>query len=199
VSTGVLLLCTGIGCGVVLAALAAYGIVREGTARRLRKWVTPLGVLLFGVLVGAGALWIDGGAARTTLFEVDAEGSLGVRPTDPAAPVRVFDLPVEHAGVEHELLVDPITVDALDEAEHPVALHVRLDDPQGRPLVDEQLRFDEACDRSGCGWRGWTADFTPSTAEVHRLTMVVLTVDVPAVHVRVQDPEKTDGVRAPGY
>ncbi|GAA3102409.1 hypothetical protein GCM10010464_77390 [Pseudonocardia yunnanensis] len=33
----------------------------------------------------------------------------------------------------------------------------------------------------------------------HRLSITVLTVDVPAVHLLVTDPGKTDGERAPGY
>jgi len=33
----------------------------------------------------------------------------------------------------------------------------------------------------------------------HRLAVTVVTTDVPAVQVRVTDPEKTDGQRAPGY
>jgi hypothetical protein len=199
VSTSVLLLLVGIGCGVFFAGLAVYAQLRGGgSIRRLRWWI-PLGVLVFGVLAGVGAYWIDQGVARTTLFEVDAEGSLEVEVTDPAAPVRAFDLAVEHPGVEHELLVDPITAGASEDAGNPVELYVRLDDPSGRPLIDQQLRFDVECDRSGCGWRSWTAPFTPQTAQVHRLYVAVLTIDIPKVHVRVEDPEKTDGVRAPGY
>ena len=195
-STSVLLLCVGIGCGAFFAGLAVYAQLRGGGSLRRVTWWIPSGILVFGVAAGLGAYWIDHGVARTTLFEVDAEGSLGVRVTDPAAPVREFDLAVEHPGVRHEVLVDPITP---DEAANPVQLYVRLDDPDGRPLIDQELLFDVECDRSGCGWRGWTGYFTPETARVHRLTVVVLTIDVPAVHVRVEDPEKTDGVRAPGY
>jgi hypothetical protein len=34
---------------------------------------------------------------------------------------------------------------------------------------------------------------------MHTLELTLLTVGVHEVHVRVEDPEKTDGVRAPGY
>lgn len=194
-----LLLLAGIGCGVFFGGLAVYGQLRGGGSIRGLRWWIPLGVLAFGVAAGLGAYWIDHGEARTTLFEVDAEGSLGVKVTDPAAPVRQFDLPVEHPGVEHELLIDPITGDPAADARNSVQLYVRLDDPAGRPLIDQELLFDAECDRNRCGWRSWTAHFTPQTAEVYRLTVVVLTIDIPKVHVRVEDPEKTDGARAPGY
>jgi hypothetical protein len=62
---------------------------------------------------------------------VDADRSTGAAVGAPA-PVREFDIPVEHPGVEHELLVSPTT--------------------------------------------------TPATP--HRVSVTVLTVDVPAVHLR---------------
>jgi hypothetical protein len=98
VSTSVLLLLVGVGCGAGFGALAVYGQVgRRGRLREV-EWRVPAGVLVVGALLGA-----------------------------------------------------------------------------------------------------WTAPFTPTSAAAHRLEVTVLTVDVPAVHLLVTDPEKTDGERAPGY
>jgi hypothetical protein len=142
---------------------------------------------------------LDSGIARTTLFEVDAQGSLGVQIGAPA-PVREYEVVVEHPGVEHELLVSPTFGDTWDDPEGAVELHVQLVDPVGRTLVDQPLLLEPECRRtSGCAWQAWTAPFTPTSAAAQRLEVTVLTVDVPAVHLLVTDPEKTDGERAPGY
>jgi hypothetical protein len=199
VSTSVLLLLVGVGCGVGFAALAVYGQVRGGGRLRDVAWGVPAGILVFGALFGVGAYWLDSGIARTTLFEVDAEGSLGVVVGAPA-PVREYDVVVEHPGVEHELFVSPTLGDTWGDAEGAVELHVQLVDPAGRVLVDQPLLLEPECSRtSGCGWQDWTAPFTPTAAAAHRLVVTVLTVDVPAVHLLVTDPDKTDGERAPGY
>ena len=46
---------------------------------------------------------------------------------------------------------------------------------------------------------GGLSAFVPTSTGPHRLTLVIITVDVPYVKVRIEDPEKTDGRRAPGY
>lgn len=198
-STSVLLLLVGLACGVGFAALAVYGQLRGGTRWRDVGWGLPAGIVVVGALFGAGAYWLDSATARTTLFEVDAEGSLGVAVGAPA-PVREFDVLVEHAGVEHELFVSPTLGDTWDEPENPVELHVLLADPAGRVLVDQPLLLEPECRQSsGCGWDDWTTAFTPAAPGAHLLAVTVVSVDVPAVHVLVTDPEKTDGARAPGY
>lgn len=197
-STSVLLLLVLVGCGAGFAALAVYAQVR-GTGRVGDvAWGVPVGILVVCTLFGLGAYWLDSGIARTTLFEVDAEGSLGVRAGAPA-PVLAYDVPVEHPGVEHELFVSPTLGDTWGDPERAVELHVRLHDPAGRTLVDQPLVLEPECGRSRCGWESWTAPFTPTSAAAHRLEVTVLTVDVPVVHLLVTDPEKTDGERAPGY
>jgi hypothetical protein len=198
VSTSMILLLVGLGCGAGFAALAVYGQVRGGGRLREVSWGVPIGILVFGALFGAGAYWLDSGVAGTTLFEVDAPGSAGVTVGAPA-PVLEYDVAVEHPGVEHSLLVDP-RIDGAD-AEAPIELHVRLTDGGGQVLLDEPLRHEVECSSRSvwCGWESWTGRFTPRSADVHRLTVTVLTVDVPVVHLRVEDPEKTDGERAPGY
>jgi hypothetical protein len=199
VSTSAVLLLVGFGCGAGFAALAVYGQVRGGARLREVAWGIPVGILVAGALLGVGAYRLDSGIARTTLFEIDAEGSLGV-PVGAPAPVRGYDVPVEHPGVQHELLVSPTLAGSGGTADNAVELRVQLVDPDGRVLVDQPLLLEPECRRtSGCGWQDWTAPFTPTAAAAHRLEVTVLTVDVPAVHLLVTDPEKTDGKRAPGY
>jgi hypothetical protein len=199
VSTSALLLVVLIGCGAGFAALAVYAQARGTRGLRDVTWSVPVAILVVCGLFGAGAYWLDSGVGRTTLFEVDAEGSLGV-PAGAAAPVREYEVLVEHPGVEHELFVSPTLGGSGGEADGAVELHVQLVDPAGRVLVDQPLLLEPECRRtSGCGWQDWTAPFTPTTAAAHRLAVTVVTVDVPAVHVLVTDPEKTDGERAPGY
>lgn len=41
--------------------------------------------------------------------------------------------------------------------------------------------------------------FTPTAAGPHTLTLRLLTADIPAIHVRIAEPLKTDGQRMPGY
>jgi hypothetical protein len=199
VSTSVLLLLVCLACGVGFAALAVYGQVRGGARLHTVSWGVPAGIVVFCALFGAGAYAIDHGVARTTLFEVDAEGSLGVAVGAPA-PVREFEVLVEHPGVEHELFVSPTLGDTGGDPEGVVELHVWLAAPDGRVLVDQSLQLSPECRRtSGCGWEDWTAPFTPTTAAPHLLAVTVVSTDVPAVHVLVTDPEKSDGERAPGY
>jgi hypothetical protein len=197
VSTSVLLFGIGAGFGLLLAGLMVWAQVRSGGWGSV-QWGMAAGLLGFGLLFGAGAYLLDSDLAETTLFEVDAPGSVGVAVGDPP-PVRTYVVVVEHPGVEHELLVAPL-IDLAD-APGPAELHVRLDDGAGRPLLDEPLVL--AVDCSGrsfyCTWASWTGSFVPQAATVHRLRVTVRTVEVPEVHLRIEDPEKTDGVRAPGY
>jgi len=199
VSTSVLLFVVCLACGFGFAALAVYGQFRDGARWRTVRWGVPAAIVAFCALFGVGAYALDGSTARTTLFEIDAEGSLGV-PVGAPAPVRSFDLHVEHPGVEHTLFVSPTLGDTPGDPEGIVELHVWLSAPGGRVLVDQTLQLAPECRQtSGCGWEDWTTPFTPASAEPHLLTVTVISTEVPAVHVLVTDPEKTDGERAPGY
>ncbi|MCU1663078.1 MAG: hypothetical protein JWR58_3143 [Pseudonocardia sp.] len=54
-TTSILLLLVGAGCGAGFAALAVYGQVRDGVRLRKVRWGVPAGILVVGVLIGAGA------------------------------------------------------------------------------------------------------------------------------------------------
>ncbi|MCO1660201.1 hypothetical protein [Pseudonocardia humida] len=199
-STSVLLFLALLGVGVLIGAAPIVVSLRAGDRLREAPWGVAAGVVAFSALFGWGAYALDSVNARTTLFEVVAEGSRGVRLDDPAAPVRFFDVVVEHPGVEHTVLVNPVVeTEVTDDAGSPAELIVRLDGPSGRSYIDEPVHHDVECRRSSCGWVPWYGRFTPAEAGVHRLAVTVVTIDVPKVHVRVEDPEKSDGERAPGY
>jgi len=197
VSAGGILFLLGFGLGALLAAILVWAQVRAEGWRSVR-WGIAGCLLGIGLLFGGCSYWLDSGLAETTLFEVVAPGSAGVAVGDPA-PVRTYEVAVEHPGVRHELLVDPLY--GSGDPPGPAELHVRLDDGAGRALVDEALMLPVDCSGRGyfCEWATWTGAFTPQTATVHRLVLTVRTVEVPEVHLRVDDPQKTDGVRAPGY
>lgn len=200
VSTSVLLFLSLLGVGVLIGAAPIVVALRAGDGFREAPWGLAAGVVVFCALFGWGAYALNSVNARTTLFEVVAEGSRGVRLDDPAAPVRFFDVVVEHPGVEHTVLVDPVVeTEVTEDAGAPVELIVRLDGPGGQSYIDEWLYHEVECRRSSCSWEPWYGAFTPVSTGVHRLAVTVVTVEVPKVHVRVEDPEKSDGVRAPGY
>ncbi|WP_214404238.1 hypothetical protein [Pseudonocardia lacus] len=199
-STSALLFLSLVGVGVLIGAAPVVVSLRAGDGVRGAPWGLAAGVVAFSALCGWGAYALDSASARTTLFEVVAEGSRGVRLSDPAAPVRFFDVVVEHPGVEHTVLVNPVVeAELTDDAAGPAELIVRLDGPDGRSYLDEQLHHEVECRRSSCSWVPWYGRFTPVEAGTHRLAVTVVTIDVPKVHVRVEDPEKSDGRRAPGY
>src|SRR3954454_15657659 len=50
-----------------------------------------------------------------------------------------------------------------------------------------------------CTRDSYSAGFTPVVPGVHRVFVTLDTPDVPVLHVRVGDEQKTDGVRTPGY
>jgi hypothetical protein len=112
-------------------------------------------------------------------------------------PLR-FDVAVEHPGARHDLLVAPKSESDVDS---PAQVRVQLLDPGGQPLIEESRTLEPRCADTPavCTWDSYGAEFTPFTPGVHRLVVTLDTPDVPVLHVRVGDDQKTDGVRAPGY
>jgi hypothetical protein len=160
---------------------------------RAVRWTAPVVILVCCCAFGGLAYLLDSGMARTTLYEIDAEGS----GTEGPASIE-FDVAVEHPGARHDLLVAPKSESDVDS---PAQVRVQLLDPGGQPLIEDSRTLEPRCEDTPavCTWDSYGAEFTPFTPGVHRLVVTLDTPDVPVLHVRVGDEQKTDGVRAPGY
>lgn len=165
--------------------------------RRTRRVALLLPVL--GVMMGYGAFAINNRVTVATLYEVMAEGSVGLAPGTPA-PVRSFRFDVEHPGVEHDLLVAPVS-ETLHTPKSAVDVSISLHGPTGEPIVPERTeRFTViGRSRSKPDWEGKNFHFTPRAAGSHTLRIIPMTVGIPGIHVRVADPSKRDGKRMAGY
>lgn len=184
-----------------LALLLAWSVWHFGRKADQSPLKLKALVVLFLVGGAASAWWAfetDAAMRRQTLFEVMADGSSGGQPgTD--APVRDLRFSVEHAGIAHDLLIAPVR-EGLGSVEGPVEIQVALRGPDGRSLIEETHRFEtRSRNRSATEWDAWYTSFTPAATGEHRLTLTLLHVGIPKVHVHVSDPLKTDGQRIPGY
>lgn len=176
-----------VGVCLLFAGLAAWSGVRYGGGPMAYRRAV-IGMVVLGLAGGAYAYRVGEAQSRVTLFEVDIA----------AAPQLDLVIPVEHPGVTHLLTIDPKLGPGLRQAREPVALQFSLSDPSGSPLLDQQVTLQVRCERR-CAWNAWEGSFTPASAGPHALRIALLTPDVPRVFVRVEDPLKTDGQRAPGY
>jgi hypothetical protein len=164
-----------------------------------RGWGAGWVCAVLGMLAGYWIYASDQQMRRETLFEVMAQGSEGVQVGQPA-PLRQLEFNVKHPGVGHTLMVSPSSYKVAAPAGD-VEISFRLLDPQGRELLQDQRTYEVRA--GGRGRKGdWQAayfPFTPEQAGPHTLELVLLTVGIPQVHVRVVDPENTDGERIPGF
>jgi hypothetical protein len=105
---------------------------------------------------------------------------------------------VEHPRARHDLVV---AAKSESDVDSPAQVRVQLLDPGGQPLLEESRTLEPRCEDTPavCTWDSYSAEFTPFAPGVHRLVVALDTPDVPVLHVRVGDEQKTDGVRAPGY
>ena len=190
--TSTIIFLSAFACGLLFAGCAVLAQSADKTVARWKRWALPAGILAFCTAFGALGYLIDDDTADTTLYEIEAEGP---RADVPAA--IEFDVPVEHPGAEHELLVAPEPEVSADE---PVRLQVRITDPTGAVLLDEPVTLDTRCpDTVVCEWYSYSGRVTPTRAGAHTLAVTVLDPGVTLLHVRVGDPLKTDGERAPGF
>ncbi|MCO1657000.1 hypothetical protein [Pseudonocardia humida] len=190
--TSTIIFLSAFGCGLLFAGCAVLGQWAQKGVPLWKRWVTPIAVLVFCAGFGALGYLIDDGNADTTLFEIEAEGPGAQVPAEVG-----FDIAVEHAGTEHELLVAPEPTTASPD---PAQLRVQVTDAAGRVLLDEPVALDTRCPEVAfCEWYAFSGRFTPAESGEHRLVVTVLTPEVSLLHVRVGDPLKTDGERAPGY
>jgi hypothetical protein len=186
-STSLILFLSAAGCGVLFAACAVWG---QGVPLLKVRWTVPVVILAVCCGLGGLAFLLDSDVAGETLYEIEAAG------TGPQAPVAIrFDIPVEHPGVQHSLLVAPLTDGDVDRS---AELQVHITDPAGRVLLDRTETLEPRCDEF-CEWDTLTASYTPTAPGGVTMIVTVSTPDVPWLHVHVGDPEKTDGERIPGY
>ena len=192
-TTSTLLFSVAAGCGVLFGLAAVYGQMRNGVPLRAVRWTAPVLLLAGCVAFGGLAYLLDSSVAGQTLYEIEAEGSGSDVPDAIEFPVVV-----EHPGALHEILVGPKSD---TDVQAPAQLRVQLFDPVGGQLLDDYRTLEPRCEGGSalCEWDSYSAGFTPASAGPYRLLVTLLTPDVPVVHVWIGDPEKTDGVRAPGY
>ena len=193
VTTSQILFLSELLFGAFFAGLTVWVQVRGAARLRDVHWGLPVGLLAFGAAFGGLAFVLDSGVAERTLFEVEVPGSGSTPPA-----VLQWEVPVEHPGAAHELGVYPNSDRNVDT---PADVHVQLVDPLGRVLLDDERTLEPRCDGKGwdCTWDSYSAEFTPPSDGDLRLTVTLLSPDVPTVHVWMGDEEKTDGRRIPGY
>ncbi len=177
--------------------LMAWLVVRhkQGPAGRAQALLFLVG----GVLAGVYIFTTDRAMRAETLFEAMVEGSNGVAAGEPA-PVRELVFEVEHHDVEHSLLIAPRS-EALEAPQGEVELQFTLLGPDGELILEDQSLYSVrgGNQRTRRNWQSKTFPFRPQSIGPHTLNLVILTTDIPEVHIRVADPLKTDGERIPGF
>lgn len=159
--------------------------------RRAARVVSIVATLAVGIFVYRTDVQLRG----TTLFEVAGPWAENGG--------RVWTIEVEHPGVEHTLMVYPFTR-GFDSAERAVTLRTRFGETGGAALIDETVTH-ETTRRSGKNASGYTWveanwTFTPAQSGPHELIVESVDGILPVnLHLRIADPEKRDGKRAPGY
>jgi hypothetical protein len=158
--------------------------------RRIARLVTVAATVVVGIFVYRSDVQLRG----TTLFEVAGPWA--------ESGGRVWAVEVEHPGVAHTLMVYPFTR-GFDSATRPVTLRTRFGEKGGVLLIDETA-VHETTPRSGKNasgnpWTDVTWTLTPAKPGPHELVVESDDGVVPVnLHLRIADPEKRDGKRAPG-
>jgi hypothetical protein len=178
------------GCGL------GWLMVRGNPDRR--AWILGCTFAGLGLLAGWWIYSTDQRQRRETLYEVMAEGSVGI-PVGVQAPVRRLEFLVKHPQVEHTLMIKPSSYRA-GSPSGSAELSFRLLDPEGQTLIeDKRVYAVRSGGRSAADWEGAYFPFRPAKTGQHVLEVTILTVGIPHLHIRVADPANTDGVRIPGF
>ncbi|MEZ5595798.1 MAG: hypothetical protein R3E84_05305 [Pseudomonadales bacterium] len=183
----------------MLAGGCAFLVVRVGrkhgeSERKLRR--LRIGFLVGGAIFSAYAFHVTLDLARTTLFETVVQNT--------GAPGEVLNttqhFSIEHSGVGHTLLVAPAASTFADAA-RPVHATVFVGRASGEAWIRKRVDFATTRDARGARvtWRAATIGFTPDSPGEVVVAIAWEEPDVRSVHIRVEDPLKMDGTRAPGY
>lgn len=157
--------------------------------RRVSRWFFYSLAIVTGVFV----YFSDAELRGTTLFEASGawEQTGG----------RVWTIEVEHPGIVHRLLVFP-DIPGPENAKEPITLRVRFGPEGGEPLLDTLSPFEvggRSGKKPGRTWQSASWSLTPRSAGKHQLLVSAVEKAPPRLHIRLTDPEKRDGRRAPGY
>lgn len=165
-----------------------------GRATPVKSRLVALGLAAGGLAFAVWGGLTDYEQRATTLIELEVEGSTGAAGAVPREVV--FD--VEHPGVEHTLHFWPVHGPA--GASETALLRVELRDGEGATVLRLEEPFEPRAQSDGPDrWGAASRAFTPEGPGRHTLVVTPLTGNVPAVHIRVEDPLKRDGQRMPGY
>ncbi|MCP5065280.1 MAG: hypothetical protein GY946_01830 [bacterium] len=198
-ATSLLLSATVLGIALFCAwAVNHFGRKAGQSEAKLRALVAMF--VLGGASLSVFAFLADFDARRTTLFEELLDGSVGLH--GGAILERQFE--IEHDSVRHKLMVVPRPAPG-EDASGPVMIGIALRDPSGQHVIEETRRFETRTEGTGSFvsqrrvWNSSSWTFSPEATGIWDLRLSLATEGIATVHVRVEDPEKRDGVRAAGY
>lgn len=179
-----------------MTALVWWGAGKHAHwSNRKRKIVCGL-FLVGAVIFSLFAYLTDSHQRAVTLFEkrFDWEGG------KPMA----WEFSVEHPGTVHHLSLTPL-LRPLKKANSPVTLRVSIEPREGGSLLEESIVFNLTKEITGKNaptrqtWESHDRDFQPTSAGIHILRIEAEGVHPSILFIRIEDPLKTDGQRAPGY
>ena len=154
------------------------------------------GFFVAGLLAGAFTFVTDRSQRRVTLFE-----EVFACPAGESRHIVEFD--VQHPGEAHSILLAP-KPESWRSASSTCDVEVRWTDAGGRLLLSDRVTLERirpsgrmAVGRWIWDYAEWTA--VPSVSGAHRVEFQLSAPDAASVLLRVEDPLKTDGVRARGY
>jgi hypothetical protein len=159
--------------------------------RRIARRISAVATVLVGIFVYIS----DSELRGTTLFEVAGPWQ--------ETGGRIWTVEIENPGVEHTLMVYPFT-DGFDSATRSVILKVQFSEPGGAILLEQT--FEHVTSRrtgkhsNHLTWEDAIYRLVPRKAGPHHLLVESFDGLTPVnLHLRIADPKKRDGKRAPGY
>ena len=171
-----------------------FGRRHDEPERKLRRVARTF--FAIGLTAGAFAFVTDRSLRRVTLFEE-------VLASEPGGSRHSVEFTVEHPDAHHSILLAP-KPHSWESASASCEVRIRWIDPQGRTLLADggTLQRIRPSGRIATGrwiWDHVEWSVVPAATGVHRVEFDVVVPDAADVLLRVEDPLKTDGVRARGY